>query len=316
MVTKKKKTWNNLGAINLEKIKNKNIIVACSGGADSMVLLELIRKYGNAQNIVVAHVHHGIRESATRDENIVDTYCRKYKIPLEVLRIDAKVWAKKAKMTLEEYARKVRQDFFVLVAKKYTSDIIITAHHADDQAETIIYRITKWTSITGLVGIEEYARNYIRPLISVKKKDILEYAKKNNIPYGHDETNDDTTIPRNLLRHHVVPQLEKINPEITIAMVRLSNSARELKMSFDAFFTEVIEKKSFSLDWYHGLPLGFQHELLRLIYEQTNGSTHGLSTALIEELDRFLSTRNGGKKEIKKMKLEKKQGKVIFSVIS
>ncbi len=150
----------------------------------------------------------------------------------------------------------------------------------------------------------------------MKKKDILEYAKKNNIPYGHDETNDDTTIPRNLLRHHVVPQLEKINPEITIAMVRLSNSARELKMSFDAFFTEVIEKKSFSLDWYHRLPLGFQHELLRLIYEQTNGSTHGLSTALIEELDRFLSTRNGGKKEIKKMKLEKKQGKVIFSVIS
>ncbi len=84
-------------------------------------------------------------------------------------------------------------------------------------------------------------------------------------------------------------------------------------MSFDAFFTEVLEEKSFSLDWYHNLPLGFQHELLRLIYEYTNGSTHGLSTSLITELDRFLSTRNGGKKEIKKMKLEKKQGKVFFN---
>lgn len=83
-------------------------------------------------------------------------------------------------------------------------------------------------------------------------------------------------------------------------------------MSFDAFFTEVVEKKSFSVDWYHSLPLGFQHELLRFLYEQANGSTHGLSKALIEELDRFLSTRNGGKKEIKKLSLTKKQGKVFI----
>lgn len=165
------------------------------------------------------------------------------------------------------------------------------------------------------MGIEEYSRNYFRPLIAITKKEILGYAKKNKILFGHDETNNDTTIPRNLLRHNVVPELEKINPEIATAVARLSNSARELKMSFDAFFTEVIDEKSFSLDWYHKLPLGFQHELLRLLYENTNGSTHGLSTALLTELDRFLSTRNGGKKEIKKMKLEKKQGRVIFSVI-
>ena len=110
-----------------------------------------------------------------------------------------------------------------------------------------------------------------------------------------------------------MPELQKINPEIAKAVARLSTSARELKMSFDAFFTEVIEKKSFSLNWYHKLPLGFQHELLRFLYESSNGSTHGLSSAMIAELDRFLSTRNGGKKEIKRMKLIKKQGNVFIS---
>lgn len=229
--------------------------------------------------------------------------------------VDVKKEAKKTKTTVEECARNIRRFFLEEVRKKYKAAYILTAHHADDQTETLLYRIAKGTSITGLAGIEETRQYYLRPLLSVSKKDILQYAKKNKVPFGHDETNDDTTIPRNRLRHNILPELEKINPEVVNAVTRLGHSARELKMSFDAFFTEVLQKKSFSLDWYHELPLGFQHELLRLIYEHTNGSTHGLSTSLIEELDRFLSTRNGGKKEIKKMKLEKKQGQVIFSEI-
>lgn len=110
-----------------------------------------------------------------------------------------------------------------------------------------------------------------------------------------------------MLRHEVLPRLQEINPEVTKSLSRLSQSARELKMSFDAFFHSVLEEKSFTLDWYYELPLGFQHELLRCLYERSNGSTHGLSASLIAELDRFLSTRTGGKKEIKKMKLEKKR---------
>lgn len=110
-----------------------------------------------------------------------------------------------------------------------------------------------------------------------------------------------------MLRHKVLPRLQEINPEVTQSLMRLSQSARELKMSFDTFFREALETKSFTLDWYHSLPLGFQHEFLRCLYEASNGSTHGLSTSLIIELDRFLSTRTGGKKEIKQMKLQKKE---------
>jgi len=147
---------------------------------------------------------------------------------------------------------------------------------------------------------------------SVTKNEILAYAKEHSIPFWHDKTNDDTSIPRNLLRHEVLKELKTINPEVNTALSRLSHSAQELKMSFDAFFTEVRDNSFFELDWYHTLPLGFQHELLRFLYEKANGSTHGLSKALIAELDRFLSTRNGGKKEIRKLTLTKKQGKVVI----
>ncbi len=278
-----------------------------------MVLLDLyVKDLLPSSGIIVAHINHHLRKTAKRDEDIVQRYCAQNKLIFEALQTDIKKEAKKTKTTIEECARNIRKKWLEKIRKKHHADLIATAHHGDDQAETILYRITKWTALTGLVGIESLAGSYIRPLLSVTKDEILVYAKEHGIIFWHDETNDDTDIPRNLLRHKVLPEIRTINPEVNNALSRLSHSAQELKMSFDAFFTEVVEKKSFELDWYHSLPLGFQHELLRFLYERANGSTHGLSTALIEELDRFLSTRNGGKKEIKKMKLEKKQGKIFL----
>jgi hypothetical protein len=109
-----------------------------------------------------------------------------------------------------------------------------------------------------------------------------------------------------------LPEIRSINPEVNTALTRLSSTAQELKISFDIFFGDIMQKKSFGFDWYHALPIGFQHELLRFLYEQTNSSTHGFSQALVQELDKFLSTRNGGKKEIKKLSLVKKQGKIFI----
>lgn len=298
-------------APNLKYWAKKTVLLACSGGPDSMVLLDLLREC--KVDLIVGHVNHQLRETAMRDEEIVKKYCKKHKLTLEVLTVDVKKEAKKTKTTVEECARNIRKKWLEEMRVKHHADIIATAHHSDDQAETILYRITKGTGITGLVGIQWETEYYSRPLIWVTKSEILDYAKKNKIPYWHDETNNDTTIPRNMLRHEILPKLQTINPEATQSLIRLSQSARELKMSFDVFFREVLKAKSFTLDWYHSLPLGFQHELLRCLYELSNGSTHGLSTALMSELDRFLSTRTGGKKEIKQMKLEKKQWRVYLT---
>jgi len=245
-----------------------------------------------AKYIVVAHIHHGLRESAERDQEIVQEYCVKYDLLYECLRVDIRKEAKKTKTTLEECGRNIRKKWLEEIRIKYKADYILTAHHADDQAETILYRITKGTSITGLSGIAQFSGYYFRPLLTLTKKDILAYNKKHAVPSGYDETNDDTSIPRNLLRQTILPQLQTINPEVAKALSRLSESAQDLKSSFDDYFAEVIAQKEFNYDWYQTLPLGFQHELLRCLYESTNGSTHGLSLALLLELDRFLSTRN------------------------
>ena len=316
MVSQKKSTFEEKILESLSPIREKSIIIACSGGTDSMVLLSLVCQFyweKSEKMITVAHIHHGLRESAERDQEIVNDYCKKYHLNYECLRTNIQKEAQKTKTSIEECARNVRKKWLETIRKKHSAELILTAHHADDQAETLLYKITKWTSITGLIGIERFADFYFRPLLSASKNKILEHAAKNNILYGNDETNEDTKIPRNLLRHEILPLLQTINPEVRRALERLWKSAQEIKEGFDIFFHEVGEKKEFDYDWYHSLPTGFQHELLRYFYELGNGSTHGLSQALINELDRFLLSRTGGKKELWKKWLIKKQSTIYLT---
>lgn len=135
----------------LEKIQeslidthDKKIIVACSGGADSMVLLDLYTKgLLPSSGIIVAHINHQLRKTAKRDEKIVQEYCRENNLIFEVLQADIKQEARKTKTTIEECARNIRKTWLEKIRKKYNADLIATAHHSDDQAETILYRITK-----------------------------------------------------------------------------------------------------------------------------------------------------------------------------
>ncbi len=142
---------------NLNSLAQKKVLVACSGGPDSMVLLDLLRiqrTKDEGHDIVVAHINHHLRTTSDRDEDIVASYCKKNKLTFEVLQADIKKEAKKTKTTIEECARNVRKKWLEKIREKHHADLIATAHHSDDQAETILYRITKGTGITGLVGIE------------------------------------------------------------------------------------------------------------------------------------------------------------------
>ncbi len=123
---------------------DKKIIVACSGGPDSMVLLDLyVKGILPSSGIIVAHINHNLRKTAKRDETLVEKYCTKHGLIFELLQADIKKEAKKTKTTIEECARNVRKKWLEKIRKKYNADFIATAHHSDDQAETILYRITK-----------------------------------------------------------------------------------------------------------------------------------------------------------------------------
>jgi tRNA(Ile)-lysidine synthase len=176
-------------------------VVAVSGGVDSMVLLDLLRKNKNL-DLTVAHFNHGIRNDSSEDENLIRAYCQKHSIAF------ATTEGKLGKNTSEAVARKARYVFLRKVQKKTKSTAIITAHHKDDLLETAIINIIRGTSRRGLSSLKS-TPNIIRPLLNFSKKDITAYAKNNHVPWREDSTNEDEKYLRNYVRKNISPNLKE-----------------------------------------------------------------------------------------------------------
>lgn len=202
--------------INLEKFfkenkldyKNKNILIAASGGPDSMALLDLVRKLG-PQKLVVAHLDHQLRSDSYLESIILKKYCQKYGLAF----FETK-WDKKRQPTtgIEAAARKVRYKFLKEVATREKIDYVLTAHHGDDLLETILLKLIRSgdpREMSSLKPIRSWGDfSLLRPLLAYSKKDLLEYDEEEKIEFVNDQTNAEDNIIRNRLRHHVVPKLK------------------------------------------------------------------------------------------------------------
>ena len=191
-----------------DSLLNPKIGLAVSGGIDSMVMLDIFRK--TKYQITVLHFNHKWRKEATKDASLVESYCLRHDIDY--------IYGEAPDNCVqsEDNARKLRYDFFSKVAEKQKLDLICTAHHIDDQFETVLYRLARGAGPQGLMPIKEFIKlnNSLlvaRPLLWVTKDAIEEYARKNNIKYAVDKSNKDTKYKRNLLRLKVIPYLNKIN---------------------------------------------------------------------------------------------------------
>ena len=186
----------------LKQIKHgDNIVVGVSGGADSMVLLNLLveAKHSTAFNMHVVHVEHGIRgQESLRDAAFVENFCQKKNISYEIVSLDIPSLAKKHKQTIEQCARNQRMQLF----EKYTQRgyKLFLAHNKDDNAETILMHLFRGCGIDGARGIVGNAKIY-RPLLAFTKAEIIDYAKQNNIQYVTDSTNNETIYARNHIRN-------------------------------------------------------------------------------------------------------------------
>lgn len=182
----------------------KVIGVCVSGGVDSMVLLDILRK----KNITVhvLHVHHGLRAQSDDELAMIRTYCQKYQLTLWTKHID-KHQFKKDK-SIQQEARALRYHFFNEIASKQNLEMLFTAHHKDDQQETIMFRL-----LTGRLhqplGIESHRTingvHYHRPLLNIDKAALYEYAERNNVPFYEDDSNKDSKYDRNFIRNEVLP---------------------------------------------------------------------------------------------------------------
>ncbi len=222
------------------------VIIACSGGPDSMCLLDLVTKLKKAYNlhIVVAHVNHKIRLESEEEAKMVENYCIKHEETFELLELNE---YKKQKFT-ENEAREKRYAFFKTLVKKYNANYLLTAHHGDDLIETVLMRLTRGSNLSGYIGIKQVTNkdNYkiLRPLLTTDKKSILAYLSANSIVYAHDKTNDELIHTRNRYRHIVLPFLKKENPLVHEKYLKFS----EELSAYEEFVQNYIENKKLIVD--------------------------------------------------------------------
>ena len=210
--------------------KDNYIILACSYGPDSMVLLDILRKLNF--KIVVAHVNHKLRKESDEEEILLKEYSKKNNLIFELKEIN-----EYPEGNFEMNARIIRYDFFKDLIKKYNAKYLFTAHHGDDLIETILMRIIRGSSFKGYAGfnaITEYKEyTLVRPLIYMTKDDILSYAKEYKIPYAIDYTNKEDSYFRNRLRNNVIPLLKEENKNIHLKFIEFNNKINEYEDYFN-----------------------------------------------------------------------------------
>ena len=220
------------------------IVVAVSGGPDSMCLLNILKNLRQKFNIelFVAHINHMIREEADSETEYVKNYCERNNIKCFIKRANVLEMAKEQKKGTEEMGRIVRYDFFEYVANEVSADKIAIAHTENDNAETILMNLMRGASLEGLKGIEPIREKYIRPLIECNREEIEKYCEINKLDPKFDKTNNDNTYTRNKIRNLLIPYIKKeFNPNIIETLNRLAVLARQ-----DATYFNKIVKESYA----------------------------------------------------------------------
>lgn len=284
------------------------VIAGVSGGADSvclfLMLLELREKIGF--DLIAVHVHHGLRgEAADQDQRFVEALCEQHRIPLEIFRVNLESIAKKRKQSLEEAGRMVRREAFDSVCQKYGGNKIALAHHQNDNAETLLWNLSRGTGLDGLGGIRPVNGKFIRPLLCMNRKEIEEYLSKRKQSYCIDETNAGTDYTRNKLRHLVLPILEE---QVNSAAVRHMNETMEqiwelqeyMQEQVEAAYQECVQEHSEKACWiqiqqnsFETFPELIKKMVIRKGMEQVGGKKRDLSHKHVDVMMELMNKQVG-----------------------
>ena len=218
----------NINSFNIEneypQLNNKKILLAVSGGLDSMTLLHLFSL--TKLNFSIAHCNYNLRSNESlEDEFLVKKIAKKLKIELHIKNINIKNYLNKNKLSVQIAARKIRYDWFNSLIDKYHFSYIITAHHLDDQLETLLINIGRGSGIEGLIGIPE-SKLLIRPLLNFTKKEILIYANDNNVIWNEDSSNSKNNYLRNSIRNLIIPKWKDLVPDLEKNLKKTINNLK------------------------------------------------------------------------------------------
>ena len=197
----------------LSFLKGKKLLLATSGGIDSMVLVDLCSQ--SKLDFAIAHCNFQLRgEESDEDENFVRIQMGKLQVPIFIERFDTKAFAEQQKLSIQVVARNLRYEWFYSLLAHHNFDYILTAHHLDDSLETFLINFTRGSGIEGLTGIPEQNDKIVRPLLVFSRKEIEAYAVENQISWRDDSSNASDKYLRNKLRHEVIPVLKELNPSL------------------------------------------------------------------------------------------------------
>lgn len=284
-----------------------SIVVAVSGGMDSMALLHILICIKDAfqLKLFVAHLNHGVRgKEADEDAFFVRRFALEHHLSFFEKTEDMNAYARENGLSKEEAGRKLRYLFFEEVRRKCGAEKIAVAHNMDDQAETVLFRLMRGTGLQGLSGISFQYGRIIRPLLNISRAEIEEYIIKFSIPFREDSTNQSVEYTRNRIRLELIPYIEKhFNPRIKESLYRLSKNAEEgVFLSHLAGYEHYLSSVICEEGWVRILrnsftshPDAIRHYILKqvMLVLKTDSETDSEKIFL---LDRFLLTSETGKK--------------------
>ena len=299
------------------------ILVGVSGGPDSMALLHVLQSLG--YNLCVAHVNHGLRKNAKKEEEYVMKYCNDNNIPFFCTHVNIK--ENLNGMTVEEAGRKIRYSFFDEVANKEGCTKIATAHNSNDNVETVIMNMIRGSGLNGLKGIEPKRNNIIRPLIEITRSDIEKYCKENNLNPMHDESNDELQYTRNKIRLELIPYIEKnINSNVVNNINRMSKILLEEEYYIDKAVDEAFDKCFVGSDdgkvicnlkHFNELDVVIRKRLIIKFIIKTLGNAKDIEKVHIDDIIKLCENNVGGKylKPNKHIMVSVLRGKIYFEKV-
>jgi tRNA(Ile)-lysidine synthase len=294
-----------LAKINFSSLKNgQTVILGISGGPDSIFLLHQLLLSPLKLKIILAHLNHNLRGSESKaDQKFVEKLAMKYHLKIEI----SQAKLKNKPGNLEENARQARYAFFQKLLIKHQADWILTAHHLNDQVETVLFNLTRGVLGSGINGIQNInaEQQILRPLLNLSKTAILKWLKQEKISYRLDSSNHDQKFSRNRLRLKVIPELEKINPNFLQtfqeSLQNLQAAQQFLQLAVENWLKKnlLLAKSptqfSFSLDNFLKEPPILQKNLLQNLYRQINQKS--LTKQQTQEILKTLSQQKSNRRK-------------------
>ena len=314
---------NQSGNLNIQR----PILVAVSGGPDSLCLLDVLWRLGYP--LVVAHLDHGLRPEAHDEAEIVEQVAGRMKLPCTVGHVDVAEFAQRRSLSIEEAAREARYSFLFQQAAQYQTQAVADGHHANDQVETVLMHILRGSGLDGLRGMDFYSLPnawsesipLLRPLLGIWREEILAYVAQRGLQPSLDASNQDTRFYRNRLRHELTPYLENLNPGARQRIWRMADLLREddavLETQVDAAWQACCCETgagfvAFDAVGLQAQPLAIQRRLVRRGIARLRHGLRNIDYVSIERALNFLRlpTRSNQRDLVAGLRLELQQGRL------